>query len=52
MLLKENLVVVVLMCVNWFKIYVEGGGLFDLMCGSGMLLIEGVLMVVDVVLGL
>lgn len=50
MLLKENLVVVVLICVGWLKIVVEGGVLVDLMCGVGIFLVEVVLMVVDIVL--
>ncbi len=50
--LKENLAAAVLLRGGWPKGYHEGGGLLDLMCGSGTLLIEGALMAADVAPGL
>lgn len=50
--LKENLAAAVLMRGQWPKVYAQGGSLFDPMCGSGTLLIEGALMVADVAPGL
>lgn len=47
-LIKENFVVVIVMCFGW----VSGMLLFDLMCGFGILLIEVVMLVIDCVLGL
>jgi len=50
--LKENIAAAVLMRGGWPRIYAEGGGLLDPMCGSGTLLIEGALMAADVAPGL
>lgn len=50
--LKENLAAAVLLRGQWPKVYAQGGALFDPMCGSGTLLIEGALMVADVAPGL
>ncbi|WP_064746269.1 bifunctional 23S rRNA (guanine(2069)-N(7))-methyltransferase RlmK/23S rRNA (guanine(2445)-N(2))-methyltransferase RlmL [Lysobacter antibioticus] len=50
--LKENLAAAVLLRGQWPKVYAEGGALFDPMCGSGTLLIEGALMAADVAPGL
>jgi 23S rRNA (guanine2445-N2)-methyltransferase / 23S rRNA (guanine2069-N7)-methyltransferase len=50
--LKENLAAAVLMRAGWAQSYAGGGGLLDPMCGSGTLLIEGVLMAADVAPGL
>jgi 23S rRNA (guanine2445-N2)-methyltransferase / 23S rRNA (guanine2069-N7)-methyltransferase len=50
--LKENLAAAVLLRGGWPKLYAEGGGLLDPMCGSGTLLIEGALMAADVAPGL
>ena len=50
--LKENLAAAVLMRGQWPRIYAEGGGLLDPMCGSGTLLIEGAMMAADVAPGL
>ncbi|MBW8808142.1 bifunctional 23S rRNA (guanine(2069)-N(7))-methyltransferase RlmK/23S rRNA (guanine(2445)-N(2))-methyltransferase RlmL [Lysobacter capsici] len=50
--LKENLAAAVLLRGGWPKVYANGGGLFDPMCGSGTLLIEGALMAADVAPGL
>lgn len=50
--LKEHLAAAVLLRAGWAKVYAEGGGLLDPMCGSGTLLIEGALMVADVAPGL
>lgn len=48
MLLCEILVVVIILCSGWdvSKLF------FDFMCGFGILLIEVVMMVVNIVLGL
>ena len=50
--LKETLAAAMLLRGQWPKVYGEGGGLLDPMCGSGTLLIEGALMVADVAPGL
>ncbi len=50
--LKETLAAAMLLRGNWPKVYSDGGGLLDPMCGSGTLLIEGALMVADVAPGL
>ncbi|MGO1002477.1 bifunctional 23S rRNA (guanine(2069)-N(7))-methyltransferase RlmK/23S rRNA (guanine(2445)-N(2))-methyltransferase RlmL [Lysobacter sp. CA196] len=50
--LKENLAAAVLLRGSWPKVYAQGGSLFDPMCGSGTLLIEGALMAADVAPGL
>ncbi len=50
--LKETLAAAMLLRGSWPKIYQDGGGLLDPMCGSGTLLIEGALMVADVAPGL
>lgn len=50
--LKETLAAAMLLRGGWPKLYQDGGGLLDPMCGSGTLLIEGALMVADVAPGL
>ena len=50
--LKENLAAAMLLRGQWPKIHAEGGGLLDPMCGSGTLLIEGVLIAADEAPGL
>ncbi len=50
--LKENLAAAVLLRGGWPALYRDGGALFDPMCGSGTLLIEGALMAADVAPGL
>lgn len=45
--LKENVAAAVLLRAKWPEISKEGGPLFDPMCGSGTLLIEGALMAGD-----
>ena len=50
--LKENLAAAMLLRGAWPKLYAEGGGLLDPMCGSGTLLIEGALMAADEAPGL
>lgn len=50
--LKENLAAGMLVRGGWPKLYAEGGALLDPMCGSGTLLIEGVLMAADEAPGL
>ncbi|MDR2872462.1 MAG: bifunctional 23S rRNA (guanine(2069)-N(7))-methyltransferase RlmK/23S rRNA (guanine(2445)-N(2))-methyltransferase RlmL [Xanthomonadaceae bacterium] len=50
--LKENLAAAVLLRGGWPEQYAQGGDLFDPMCGSGTLLIEGALMAADVAPGL
>lgn len=50
--LKENLAAAVLMRGGWPRVYTEGGGLLDPMCGSGTLVIEAALMAADVAPGL
>jgi 23S rRNA (guanine2445-N2)-methyltransferase / 23S rRNA (guanine2069-N7)-methyltransferase len=50
--LKENLAAAMLLRASWPRIYADGGGLVDPMCGSGTLPIEAALMVGDVAPGL
>jgi len=50
--LKENLAAAVLLRGGWPAVAAGGGGLFDPMCGSGTLVIEGALMAADVAPGL
>ena len=50
--LKENLACAMLLRATWPAIFAAGGALVDPMCGSGTLLIEGVLMAADVAPGL
>jgi 23S rRNA (guanine2445-N2)-methyltransferase / 23S rRNA (guanine2069-N7)-methyltransferase len=50
--LKENLAAAMLLRGGWPKLYAEGDGLLDPMCGSGTLLIEGALMAADEAPGL
>lgn len=50
--LKENLAAAMLFRARWPEAYANGGALFDPMCGSGTLLIEGALMAADVAAGL
>lgn len=50
--LKENLAAGILRLSGWPAIAARGGALIDPMCGSGTLLIEGVLMAADVAPGL
>jgi 23S rRNA (guanine2445-N2)-methyltransferase / 23S rRNA (guanine2069-N7)-methyltransferase len=50
--LKENLAAAMLLRGGWPQRYRDGGALFDPMCGSGTLLIEGALMAADVAPGL
>ncbi len=50
--LKENLAAAILQRANWPEIAKQGGSLLDPMCGSGSLLIEGVLMAADIAPGL
>ncbi len=50
--LKENLAAAILMRANWPKITAEGGSLFDPLCGSATLLIEGAMMAADIAPGL
>ncbi|MDH5832970.1 bifunctional 23S rRNA (guanine(2069)-N(7))-methyltransferase RlmK/23S rRNA (guanine(2445)-N(2))-methyltransferase RlmL [Luteimonas kalidii] len=50
--LKETLAAAVLARGGWPARYAQGGALFDPMCGSGTLLIEGALMAADVAPGL
>jgi 23S rRNA (guanine2445-N2)-methyltransferase / 23S rRNA (guanine2069-N7)-methyltransferase len=50
--LKETLAAAMLLRGQWPKVYADGGGLLDPMCGSGTLLIEGALMVAAVAPGL
>ena len=45
--LKENLAAAVLVRAGWPAVAAAGGGLVDLMCGSGTLLIEGAWMATD-----
>jgi len=45
--LKENLAAAVLVRAGWPTVAAAGGGLVDLMCGSGTLLIEGAWMAGD-----
>lgn len=50
--LKENLAAAILTRANWPAIAKEGGGLIDLMCGSGTLLIEAAMIAADIAPGL
>ncbi len=50
--LKENLAAAILLRAGWPAIAQAGGALFDPMCGSGTLLIEGALMAGDIAPGL
>ncbi len=50
--LKENLAAAILIRAGWPQIAAWGGTLFDPMCGSGALLIEGALMAGDIAPGL
>lgn len=45
--LKENLAAAILVRAGWPAVAAAGGGLVDLMCGSGTLLIEGAWMAAD-----
>lgn len=49
--LKENLAATILLRAGWPKIAAKGGALFDPMCGSGTLLIEGAMMAADIAPG-
>ena len=46
--LKENLAAAVLLRADWPGIAARGGALVDPMCGSGTLLLEGVMMAADI----
>jgi 23S rRNA (guanine2445-N2)-methyltransferase / 23S rRNA (guanine2069-N7)-methyltransferase len=50
--LKENLAAAILMRAGWKQIAEQEGMLFDPMCGSGTLLIEGALMAANIAPGL
>ena len=50
--LKENVAAAMLLRARWPETYAAGGVLFDPMCGSGTLLIEGALMAAGVAPGL
>ncbi|MEZ4484815.1 MAG: bifunctional 23S rRNA (guanine(2069)-N(7))-methyltransferase RlmK/23S rRNA (guanine(2445)-N(2))-methyltransferase RlmL [Syntrophotaleaceae bacterium] len=50
--LKENLAAAILLRAGWPQIAADGGSLFDPVCGSGTLLIEGALMAADIAPGL
>lgn len=50
--LKENLAAAILHLASWPEIAKNGGSLFDPMCGSGTLLIEGALIAGDIAPGL
>ncbi len=50
--LKENLACAMLLRARWPEIHAQGGALFNPMCGSGTLLIEGAWMAADVAPGL
>ena len=50
--LKENLAAALLMRARWPAMAESGGVLIDPMCGSGTLLIEGVMMAADIAPGL
>lgn len=50
--LKENLACAMLLRAAWPQVHADGGSLVDPMCGSGTLLIEGMLMAADVAPGL
>lgn len=49
--LKENLAAAVLLRGGWPRLYAEGAGLLDPMCGGGTLVIEAALMAADVAPG-
>lgn len=50
--LKENLAAAILVRAGWPAIAAQGGGLYDPMCGSGTLLIEGAMLAADIAPGL
>jgi 23S rRNA (guanine2445-N2)-methyltransferase / 23S rRNA (guanine2069-N7)-methyltransferase len=50
--LKENLAAALLIRAGWHAIAKEGGSLFDPLCGSGTLLIEGAMIAADIAPGL
>ncbi len=50
--LKENLAAGILQLAGWSELAASGGSLFDPLCGSGTLLIEGALMAADIAPGL
>ncbi|MCB1646356.1 MAG: bifunctional 23S rRNA (guanine(2069)-N(7))-methyltransferase RlmK/23S rRNA (guanine(2445)-N(2))-methyltransferase RlmL [Pseudomonadales bacterium] len=50
--LKENLAAAILLRARWPEISGHGGALVDPMCGSGTLLIEGLMMAADIAPGL
>lgn len=50
--LKENVAAAILYRAKWPEIAKKGGSLLDPMCGSGTLLIEGLLMAADIAPGL
>ena len=50
--LKENLAAAVLLRGAWLSVFAAGGALLDPMCGSGTVLIEGMLMAADEAPGL
>lgn len=50
--LKENLAAAILIRAGWPEVLEKGGSLFDPMCGSGTLIIEGALMALDIAPGL
>jgi 23S rRNA (guanine2445-N2)-methyltransferase / 23S rRNA (guanine2069-N7)-methyltransferase len=50
--LKENLAAALLLRADWPGIAARGGALIDPMCGSGTLLLEGAMMVMDIAPGL
>ena len=50
--LKENLAAAMLLRADWPGIAARGGALIDPLCGSGTLLIEAAMMVVDIAPGL
>lgn len=50
--LKENLAAAILYRAKWLDVAKKGGSLLDPMCGSGTLLIEGVMMAADIAPGL
>ncbi|MGB1868821.1 MAG: bifunctional 23S rRNA (guanine(2069)-N(7))-methyltransferase RlmK/23S rRNA (guanine(2445)-N(2))-methyltransferase RlmL [Porticoccaceae bacterium] len=50
--IKENLAVALLLRAGWPQIAAQGGALLDPMCGSGTLIIEGVMMAADIAPGI
>jgi 23S rRNA (guanine2445-N2)-methyltransferase / 23S rRNA (guanine2069-N7)-methyltransferase len=50
--LKENLASAILMRANWPEIAKQGGHLLDPMCGSGTLLVEGLMIAADIAPGI